>query len=90
MVKSDTQYDALNIDKIIGQKIMTKSGPLTLGSLITYKFSNALIDVRRVDGDLTISVESDVRDGFKAGDLLIELNKYAQDYAYPEGVSFKK
>ncbi len=58
--------------------------------MVTYKFSNALIDVRRVDGDLTISVESDVRDGYKAGDLLIELNKYAENYAYPDGVSYKK
>lgn len=89
-VKSDTHYTALNLEKILGQKITTKSGPLTLGSLVTYQFSNALIDVRRVDGDLTISVESDVRDGFKAGDLLIELNKYAEEYAYPEGVSYKK
>jgi hypothetical protein len=39
---------------------------MTIASLVKYEFRNALVEVRRVDGDLTISVEADVRDGYKA------------------------
>ncbi len=63
---------------------------MTLASLMQYEFRNALVEVRRVDGDLTVSVESDVREGYKASDLLISLNNYASSYTFPEGITFKK
>lgn len=66
IVKSDTHYDNLNIDQILSQTLQTPNGPMTIASLVKYEFRNALVEVRRVDGDLTISVESDVRDGYKA------------------------
>jgi len=90
IVKSDAHYDNLNIDQILSQTLQTPDGPMTIGSLVKYEFRNALVEIRRVDGELTISVESDVRDGYKAGDLLILLNDFAASYAYPEGVSYKK
>lgn len=90
MVKSDAHYDNLNIDQILSQTLQTPSGPMTIGSLVKYEFRNALVEIRRVDGELTISVESDVREGYKAGDLLISLNDFAASYAFPEGVSYKK
>lgn len=90
VVKTDTHYDQLNIEQILSQKIQTKSGPLTIGSLVNYDIKNALVEIRRVDGDLTISIDSDVRDGYKAGDLLIALNTYAEQYSFPEGISYKK
>jgi multidrug efflux pump subunit AcrB len=66
IVKSDTHYDNLNIDQILSQTLQTPNGPMTIASLVKYEFRNALVEVRRVDGDLTISVEADVRDGYKA------------------------
>jgi len=66
VVKSDTQYDQLDINQILSQTLQTPNGPMTLASLVKYEFRNALVEVRRVDGDLTISVESDVREGYKA------------------------
>lgn len=37
VVKTDTHYDALQIDKIQGMQINTANGPVTLGSLLTYQ-----------------------------------------------------
>lgn len=90
VVKSDTHYDSLELDRILSQTISTAEGPVTLASLVHYEFRNALVEVRREDGDLTISVESDVRDGYKAGNLLMSLNEYASSYSFPEGISYKK
>lgn len=90
VVKSDAQYDELNIDQVLSQTLQTQNGPMTLASLVKYEFRNALVEVRRVDGDLTISVESDVREGYKAWDLLISLNNFAASYVFPEGITFKK
>lgn len=90
VVKTDTHYDALQIDKIQGMQINTANGPVTLGSLLTYQIWNAIVDVRRVDGDLTISVEADARDGYVGGQLLAKLNAYAEKYQFPKGVSYKK
>lgn len=90
IVKSDAHYDALNIDQILSQTLQTPDGPITIGSLVKYEFRNALVEVRRVDWDLTISAESEVRDGYKAWDLLLSLNNFAASYAFPEGISYKK
>lgn len=90
VVKSDTHYDQLNIEQILSQRIQTQNGPLTLGSLIDYDLRSALVSINRVDGDLTISVNADVRDTYKAGDLLTSLNTYAEKYPFPEGISYKK
>ncbi len=90
VVKTDTHYDELQIDKIQMMQISTPNGPVTLGSLLKYQIGNAIVDVRRVDGDLTISVEADARDGYVGGQLLEKLNAYAESYQFPKGVSYKK
>ena len=90
VVKTDTHYDELQIDKIQMMQISTPTGPVTLGSLLKYQIGNAIVDVRRVDGDLTISVEADARDGYVGGELLAKLNTYAESYQFPKGVSYKK
>lgn len=90
VVKSDTHEDTLQIDKIQNLTIQTKNGPVLLGSLLTYTVWNAIVEVRRVDGDLTISVEWDVQDGFVGKDLLDVLNTHAASYDFPEGISYVK
>lgn|GEM_PF-2809263 len=49
VVKSDEQYDELDINQILSQTIQTQNGPMTLASLVKYEFRNALVEVRRVD-----------------------------------------
>jgi multidrug efflux pump subunit AcrB len=90
IVKSDAHYDNLDIDQILSQILQTQNGPITIASLVKYEFRNALVEVRRVDSDLTISVESDVRDRYKAADLLLALNNFAASYSFPEGITYKK
>jgi multidrug efflux pump subunit AcrB len=90
IVKTDTHYDELQIDKIQSIQIPTANGPVMLGSLLKYQIWNAIVDVRRVDGDLTISVEADTRDGYVGGQLLSQLNAYAEKYQFPKGISYKK
>ncbi len=65
VVKTDTHYDELALDKIISHTITTPSGPVAIGSLMEYQIGNAITDVRRKDGNLTISIKADVREGYK-------------------------
>lgn len=90
VVKTDTHMDELQIDKIQNLVISTQNGPVSIGSLVSYEIGNAIVEVKRVDGDLTISVESDVMEWFIGKDLLVKLNEYAELYDFPEGITYKK
>ncbi len=46
--------------------VQTPTGPVLLGSILNYQIGNAITQVQREDGDLTISVDSEVRDGYNA------------------------
>lgn len=90
VVKSDTHYDSLVLDKIQSLEISTPAGPMNIGSLLNYEIGNAITVVQRIDGDLTIAIEADVRPGYVGGKLLEQLNAYAKNYPFPTGVSYKK
>ncbi|MFA7285165.1 MAG: efflux RND transporter permease subunit, partial [Candidatus Absconditabacterales bacterium] len=79
----------LTPEAILSTVISTKNGPIMLGSVAEYSINQALSSLSRKDGDITISVESDLELGKNPTDYQPKLVAFAQTYQFPSGVSYK-
>lgn len=59
-----------------------------LGDFLKQNLTNSIASIKRESGMVTISVSADSLDGFLASDLQAKFVKFAQGYAFPEGVSY--
>ena len=69
--------------------ISTRSWPVRLSDVATVSTDPALTNVTRLDGDIVISVESDLQQWLQPTDYQPLLEQFAQEYDYPTGISYK-
>ncbi|HMY80407.1 MAG TPA: efflux RND transporter permease subunit, partial [Candidatus Absconditabacterales bacterium] len=80
---------AINPETILSTVVNTKQGPIMIGSVMTYSIDQSLNSVSRKDGELTIIVDADLKQGLKPTDFQPKLIQYAQSYQFPTGIGFK-
>ena len=81
--------DNMTPETLLSTMINTKVGPIMLGSVAEYTIDQALNRVSRDEGDLTISVNSDLAPGSVPTDFQPKLVEYADQYQFPQGISYK-
>lgn len=69
--------------------INTKAWKIKLQDVVTYKFVEWISSVNREDGKITISVQSDFVPWTLPSSIQPKLQKFAENYNYPEGISFQ-
>lgn len=89
IVKYKWYHDHLTPEGVLATVINTKVGPLMLWSVAEYSINQSLNSVNRKDGNLTISVESDLDVWLKPTDFQPKLEEFARTYQFPNGITFK-
>lgn len=89
VVKYKWYSNNLTPEVLLSTVINTRSGPIMLGSVAEYSINQSLNSVTRKDGDLTITVESDLEQWEVPTDYQPKLIEFAQNYNFPEGISYK-
>ncbi|MDD3646082.1 MAG: efflux RND transporter permease subunit [Candidatus Gracilibacteria bacterium] len=82
--------ETLNPDDVENIIVNTKIGKIRVGDFANFEFKKAVNSITRENGDVVISVGSDVEDGYLPTQIQPLLDMFAQDYNYPEGISYIK
>jgi multidrug efflux pump subunit AcrB len=89
IIKFDTFADEVSPEMLYNLVITTKSGQIRLSDVATVSTNPALTSVKRVDGDIVISVEADLEQGLQPTNFQPKLEEFAKQYDYPTGISYK-
>ncbi len=77
-------------EELLSTRIPTKNGQISLGSVGEYDFLPATSKIFRENGEITINIESNLQKGMKAEPIMQALMEYAENYDFPEGISYKR
>lgn len=77
-------------DDITNITIPTQNWPIMFGTVSNYEFEKAIDQISREDTKIVVKVESDLEQGFVSTDIESKLNDFANNYNYPDGISFEK
>lgn len=77
-------------DRVLDLTLTTRQWPIKVWTIASYAVNQALSTIRRVDGDIVITVESDVQLWVAPTAIQPQLDAYATDYVYPSGLWYKK
>ncbi len=89
-VKYDNFQDEVSPETLMTTLIPTSAGQLPLASLGNYTFKPAVTNISREDGDIVVTLGANLQQGFKAEPVNEALYSYAENYDYPDGISFSK
>jgi len=88
ILKIDSFANWVSPQDIENIRISTQIGDIRAWDYLSYRFEPALSSVVRENGNITISIESDLDTWFLPSDIQPQLIEYAESYTYPEGISF--
>lgn len=80
--------DELTPENIENLVVSTKIGNVRVGDFVTYSFEKSLSSIGRENGDITITVDADILPGEVATSYQPKLIAFAQNYNFPDGVSY--
>lgn len=89
VLKIDTFVDDVSPEMLYNLVITTKAGQVRLSDIATVATNPSLTSVKRVDGDIVLSVESDLEQGLQPTNFQPQLENFAKNYDYPAGISYK-
>ncbi|MEF2175412.1 MAG: efflux RND transporter permease subunit [Candidatus Absconditabacteria bacterium] len=90
VLKFDEFDDSATPDQIENIAIKTGNGEIKLGSVLDYQFDNSVASISRENGKITIKVEADTQPDAPTLEIQTNLTEFAENYQYPEGISFMK
>lgn len=82
--------DWLNPDDIENISINTQNWFININTISDYNFEDAIDQISREDTKIIVKVESDLELGYTSTDIEWDLNNFATNYTYPDGISFEK
>ena len=80
--------DTLNPIDILNLTIPTRIGEIRVGDYADFAFEPGLSSIIREDGKITIGANSDLEAGILPSEIQPKLIEYAENYNYPEGISY--
>ena len=81
--------DDVSPETLYNLMITTKAGQIRLSDIATIATDPSLTSVKRVDGDIVISVEADLEQWLQPTNFQPKLEEFAKNYNYPTGISTK-
>ncbi|HRX63563.1 MAG TPA: efflux RND transporter permease subunit [Candidatus Absconditabacterales bacterium] len=84
----DSNKDNINPQTLDETNISTVAGSINFGNITDYEFKNAIQSISREDNNIIISVGADVAPGIKADGIQSNLTKFAQEYEFPEHITY--
>lgn len=67
----------------------TKSWPINMQEILSYNVKDSISALNREDGKIMIKVQSDYEQWYLPSDIQPKLLKYAKNYQFPNGISYK-
>lgn len=74
----------------MGATFITKNGKIPLGALADYSLAPATSKIIRENGDITIAISANLQKKTKAEPINAKLMQFAENYPFPEGISYEK
>lgn len=90
ILKFEDFDEKISPDQVLNMNINTASWPIKLSSVLSYNYDNSVSTISREDRKITIKVEADVELWAPALKLQEDYVKFAEQYKYPEWISFVK
>ena len=89
-IKYNAFDDSVSPDTLMGTLIPTSKGQIPLANIASYSFKPAVTSISRKDGEITITLGANLKQGVKAENINNQLYAYADSYPFPEGISYAK
>lgn len=89
VLKLQTFADDVSPEMLYNLVIATKAWSVRLSDIATVSTDPSLTSIKRVDGDIVLSVEADLDQGLKPTEFQPKLEEFAKNYDYPVGISYK-
>lgn len=89
VIKFNTFLEDVSPEMLYNLVITTKAGQIRLWDVAKVATDPALTSVKRVDGDIVISVEADLEQGLQPTAFQPQLDEFAKNYDYPSGISYE-
>lgn len=89
VVKMDTFAGQVAPEQLYNLSIATRSGPVRLSQIATVDINPALTSIDRKEGDIVVTVESDLEQWLKPNEFQSQLEAFAMTYTFPRGISYK-
>jgi len=68
--------------------VNTRIGKVRVGDYADFTFEPALSSIQRIDGKITITVESELENGVLPSEIQPKLDAFAESYTFPEGIYY--
>ena len=81
--------DEFSPDDLLNIMVNTRAGKVRIWDVAAYNFTKSVSAVNRENNKISISVTSDIEEGYLPTDLQPQLDKFMQNYKYPEGISYE-
>lgn len=88
VLKIEEFDESLTPEAINNLILTTRVGKVRLWDVANYTFDTSLSSINREDGNVLISVTSDVETGYLPTDIQPWFLTFAENYNYPEGITF--
>lgn len=82
----DEYINPVDIENLV---INTKIGKIKIKDIANYEFDESISAINRENSKIIISVESDVEDGYFPTDIQPKLVEFANQYDFPEWISYE-
>lgn len=89
ILKSSKFEDDVRLEDILSLPISLGTITYSLGDFVESTLSNATASVSRTDGDVEITVDADLEDGFDTVSTQRTFLDFAEKYEFPSGISYK-
>jgi multidrug efflux pump len=81
--------DRLTPNAISDISLPTMKGMVKVWTVVDYSFDRAITEINRENSKIVVKVESDIEQWFSSAELQSKFVDFAQNYTYPEGISFE-
>ena len=81
--------DGFSPDDLLNIMVNTRAGKVRIWDVAAYNFTKSVSAVNRENNKISISVTSDIEEWYLPTDLQPQLDKFMQNYKYPEGISYE-
>lgn len=89
ILKMDTFVGEVTPEKLYNLAITTRSGPIRLSQIATVNVDPSLTSIDRKEGDIVVTVDTDLEQWLKPNEFQSQLESFAENYDFPIGISYK-
>lgn len=89
-IRYDNFIDGVSPSDVMDIRVPTRLWSITLWTVADYRFENAITNISREDGNITVKIESDIEPWLTPDVVQVPFAEFAQSYQYPDGISYQE